>query len=51
MQSLFASQLEVLMEALKYHLRFINNVEDLLTIEVWRNIIIYNRHLFGHMLM
>ena len=41
MQSLFASQLDVLMEALKYHLRFINNVEDLLTIEVWMMIAKY----------
>ena len=34
MQSLFSSQLEVLLEAVKHHLRLISNVEDLLAIEV-----------------
>ena len=34
MQSLFSSQLEVLLEAVKHHLRLISNVDDLLAIEV-----------------
>ena len=34
MQSLFNTQLQVLVEALQYHMRLINSVEELRTIEV-----------------
>ena len=34
MQSLFNTQLQVLVEALQYRMRLINSVEELMTIEV-----------------
>lgn len=34
MQGLFNTQLQVLVEALQHHLRLINSVEELMTIEV-----------------
>ena len=34
MQSLFNNQLQVLVEALQYHLRLVSSVDDLMAIEV-----------------
>ena len=34
MQSLFNTQLQVLVEALQHHLRLVSSVEELMTIEV-----------------
>lgn len=51
MQSLFSSQLEVLLEAVKHHLRLISNVDDLLAIEVKHCLLDWIRRPFGRMRM